>query len=91
MNGFQYAVAAWLPILIFPQTMSPTFRYGFPATFGFVIAGLIAIVAIQFLHLRDLRQGKGALPIEDVEDQASTEEDVSKSKTFVNVSEARHA
>lgn len=26
MNGFQYAVAAWLPILIFPQTMAPTFR-----------------------------------------------------------------
>lgn len=26
MNGFQYAVAAWLPILIFTQTMAPTFR-----------------------------------------------------------------
>jgi hypothetical protein len=26
MNGFQYAVAAWLPIVIFPQTMAPTFR-----------------------------------------------------------------
>lgn len=26
MNGMQYAVAAWLPILIFPQTMAPTFR-----------------------------------------------------------------
>ncbi|CAI7579065.1 unnamed protein product [Penicillium pancosmium] len=25
MNGFQYAVAAWLPIVIFPQTMAPTF------------------------------------------------------------------
>ena len=26
MNGFQYAVAAWLPIVIFPQTMAPDFR-----------------------------------------------------------------
>ncbi|KAJ4335722.1 hypothetical protein N0V95_008825 [Ascochyta clinopodiicola] len=52
MNGFQYAVAAWLPIVIFPQTMAPTFRYGFPGTFGLVIAALIAIVAIQTLHVR---------------------------------------
>lgn len=26
MNGMQYAVAAWLPIVIFPQTMAPDFR-----------------------------------------------------------------
>ena len=26
MNGMQYVVAAWLPIVIFPQTMAPTFR-----------------------------------------------------------------
>ncbi len=25
MNGMQYAVDAWLPIVIFPQTMAPTF------------------------------------------------------------------
>ncbi|CAI7671057.1 unnamed protein product [Penicillium bialowiezense] len=49
MNGFQYAVAAWLPILIFPQTMAPTFRYGFPATFGLVIAAIISVIAIQVL------------------------------------------
>ncbi|KAF1956320.1 pantothenate transporter liz1 [Byssothecium circinans] len=30
MNGFQYAVAAWLPIVIFPQTQAPTFRHGYP-------------------------------------------------------------
>ncbi|KAF8858271.1 pantothenate transporter liz1 [Acephala macrosclerotiorum] len=56
MNGMQYAVAAWLPIVIFPQTMAPTFRRGFPATFGFVIAGLIVIVGIQLLALRERRQ-----------------------------------
>lgn len=26
MNGMQYAVAAWLSIVIFPQTVSPSFR-----------------------------------------------------------------
>ena len=26
MNGMTYAVVAWLPILIFPQTMAPDFR-----------------------------------------------------------------
>lgn len=72
----QYAVAAWLPILIFPQTMSPDFRYGFPATFAFVIAGLILIVVIQLLHTREKRQGKAsgaAIEVgggEDVEEEA---------------------
>jgi MFS transporter, ACS family, pantothenate transporter len=57
MNGFQYAVAAWLPIVIFPQKMAPTFRYGFPATFGFVFAGLLLVVIIQLLHQREIRRG----------------------------------
>ncbi|KAH7052383.1 pantothenate transporter liz1 [Macrophomina phaseolina] len=57
MNGMQYAVAAWLPIVIFPQTMAPDFRYGFPATFGFVIAGIIVITGIQLLSLREQRRG----------------------------------
>lgn len=26
MNGMQYAFDAWLPIVIFPQTMAPSFR-----------------------------------------------------------------
>jgi hypothetical protein len=30
MNSFQYAVAAWLPIVIFPQTMAPSFREELP-------------------------------------------------------------
>jgi MFS transporter, ACS family, pantothenate transporter len=47
MNGLQYAVAAWLPILIFPQTEGPTFRKGFPATFAFVIAAIISVCIIQ--------------------------------------------
>lgn len=47
MNGFQYAVAAWLPILIFPQVEGPTFRKGFPSTFGFTIAAIICVCVIQ--------------------------------------------
>ncbi|KAH8807539.1 pantothenate transporter liz1 [Xylogone sp. PMI_703] len=54
MNGLQYAVAAWLPIVIFPQTEAPTFRRGFPATFGFVIAALLSIILIRYLHGREL-------------------------------------
>jgi len=29
---------------------------GFPATFGFVIAALLSILLIQFLHKRELKQ-----------------------------------
>lgn len=53
MNGFQYAVAAWLPILIFPQTEAPTFRKGFPSTFGFTIAAIICVCAIQWFATRE--------------------------------------
>ncbi|KAL6228965.1 hypothetical protein BDW75DRAFT_246156 [Aspergillus navahoensis] len=58
MNGFQYAVAAWLPIIIFPQTMAPSFRYGFPATFGLVIAAIISIIVIRLFIWRDERRAK---------------------------------
>ena len=33
---------------------------GFPATFGFVVAALLAILLIQFLHTRELKQKKAA-------------------------------
>ncbi|KAL2835402.1 pantothenate transporter liz1 [Aspergillus pseudoustus] len=58
MNGFQYAVAAWLPIVIFPQTMAPSFRYGFPGTFGLVIAAIISVIVIRLFILRDERRRK---------------------------------
>ncbi|KAJ6060700.1 hypothetical protein N7444_002554 [Penicillium canescens] len=62
MNGFQYAVAAWLPIVIFPQTMAPTFRYGFPATFGLVIAAIFGVIVIQLFVLRDSKKTKKRVP-----------------------------
>lgn len=91
MNGFQYAVAAWLPILIFPQTMAPKFRYGFPATFGFVIAGLIAIVGIQLLHNREIRRrGEHSMAIEDLNEAMLADKKIGHdSKDRVDVSRAR--
>jgi ACS family pantothenate transporter-like MFS transporter len=50
MSGFQCAVAVWLPIVIFPKTMTSTFRRGFPGSFGLVIAALISIEATQLLQ-----------------------------------------
>ncbi|KAJ5974409.1 pantothenate transporter liz1 [Penicillium waksmanii] len=44
--------------MIFPQTMAPTFKYGFPATFGLVIAAIIAVVVVQVFILRDKRKEK---------------------------------
>ncbi|EXJ77096.1 hypothetical protein A1O3_10254 [Capronia epimyces CBS 606.96] len=62
MNGFQYAVAAWLPIIIFPQTMAPTFRRGFPTTWGLVIAAIFSVIAIQLFILRDRRKAAAKRP-----------------------------
>ncbi|ESK98227.1 pantothenate transporter liz1 [Moniliophthora roreri MCA 2997] len=82
MNGFQYSVSAWLPIIIFPQTMAPDFRRGFPATFAFVIAGLITIVIIKLLVDRDARRAtlldeKASVP-GDKDSQDSKTEDVER-------------
>ncbi|KXH32763.1 pantothenate transporter liz1 [Colletotrichum simmondsii] len=44
MNGMQYAVDAWLPLVIFPQTMAPTFRK-FSETF---ILSLSTVTIIQY-------------------------------------------
>ncbi|KAF6826323.1 pantothenate transporter liz1 [Colletotrichum musicola] len=56
MNGMQYAVDAWLPIVIFPQTMAPSFRRGFPATFGFIFAAMIAVITIRLLIWREQKR-----------------------------------
>ncbi|KAF7327336.1 Pantothenate transporter Liz1 [Mycena kentingensis (nom. inval.)] len=56
MNGLQYAVAAWLPIVIFPQVEAPTLRKGSPGTFGLVIAALLVIIIIKLLADRDERR-----------------------------------
>ncbi|KAK4235656.1 putative pantothenate transporter liz1 protein [Achaetomium macrosporum] len=53
MNGMSYAILAWLPIIIFPQTMAPDFRYGFPASFGILIGAIFAVALIQFLVKRE--------------------------------------
>ncbi|KAJ6596018.1 pantothenate transporter liz1 [Mycena sp. CBHHK59/15] len=73
MNGLQYAVAAWLPIVIFPQVEAPTFRKGFPGTFGLVIAALIVIVIIKLFADRDERLARAAAG-SPADDEASTDE-----------------
>ncbi|KAJ7220334.1 pantothenate transporter liz1 [Mycena pura] len=72
MNGLQYAVAAWLPIVIFPQTEAPTFRKGFPGTFGLVIAALITIVIIKLLADRDERRVRAAGTDDEAMDDKGT-------------------
>jgi ACS family pantothenate transporter-like MFS transporter len=89
MNGFQYAVAAWLPIVIFPQTMAPTFRYGFPGTFGLVIAALIAIVAIQILHTRSSKRNGSPESQEGDEESDVSDEYTADSKGVSKATKTR--
>ncbi|KAJ7727185.1 pantothenate transporter liz1 [Mycena olivaceomarginata] len=70
----QYAVAAWLPIVIFPQVEAPTFRKGFPGTFGLVIAALIVIVIIKLFADRDERRERAALAGAADDEETSTDE-----------------
>jgi len=45
-NGLQYAMNAWIPLLVFKQTDSPSFRKGFPATFACKYFSLIFVLKI---------------------------------------------
>ncbi|KAL1407818.1 hypothetical protein Q8F55_007253 [Vanrija albida] len=67
-NGLQYAMNAWIPLLIFKQTDAPSFRKGFPTTFAFNIVALGLLVLVFFLHRRD--QARGARE-EDGEDKGA--------------------
>ncbi|EMR66286.1 putative pantothenate transporter liz1 protein [Eutypa lata UCREL1] len=90
MNGMQYAVDAWLPIVIFPQTMAPTFRRGFPATWGFVIAAIFAVILIRFLVFREQRRLKAngtsteVMAIEVTNERGCTGGDLTKHNDFKN-------
>jgi ACS family pantothenate transporter-like MFS transporter len=74
MNGMSYAILAWLPIIIFPQTMAPDFRYGFPASFGLLIAAIFAVGLIQFLVKREEKLKAANLPVTQLESGASGDE-----------------
>ncbi|KAL2873483.1 hypothetical protein SGCOL_011326 [Colletotrichum sp. CLE4] len=56
MNGLFYATNSFLPILIFPQTMAPTFERGFPSILAFALAAVVLVFVADFLHKRQLRQ-----------------------------------
>ncbi|WWC72959.1 uncharacterized protein I206_106923 [Kwoniella pini CBS 10737] len=55
--GLQYGMSAWVTILIFPQTESPSFRKGFPTTLAFVLMGLILATLVHYLYQRDIKRG----------------------------------
>ncbi|ORY61732.1 pantothenate transporter liz1 [Pseudomassariella vexata] len=86
MNGFQYAVAAWLPILIFPQVEAPDFRRGFPSTFGFVLAALICICVTQWCAVRERKAQLRAQPIVSEQTKGEESKSVESGETVV-----RHA
>jgi ACS family pantothenate transporter-like MFS transporter len=61
---------------------------GFPATFGFVIAALLAILLIQFLHTRELKQKRAAeLPDAEAADSEEGSSYGNKNKEEVDVVE----
>ncbi|PYH44658.1 uncharacterized protein BP01DRAFT_383229 [Aspergillus saccharolyticus JOP 1030-1] len=71
MNGFQYAVAAWLSIVILPQIIALSFRCGVPATFGLVMAAIISVVVIQLFIRRNERRARKQLAAREREDEAA--------------------
>ncbi|KAG4442676.1 hypothetical protein IFR05_001861 [Cadophora sp. M221] len=60
MNAMVYAIVAWLPIVIFPQTMAPSFRYGYPTSFAFNIAAIIGVVGIYLFVQWEKKKGEAA-------------------------------
>lgn len=75
MNGFQYAVAAWLPIVTFPQLDAPTFRKGFPSTFGLDIAAIICVLVTQWFVVRHARQKQLDAATSDVQSATQDSKD----------------
>jgi hypothetical protein len=39
----EHCADSFLPILIFPQTMSPSFRYGFPSILAFSLMAILLV------------------------------------------------
>jgi ACS family pantothenate transporter-like MFS transporter len=87
MNGMSYAILAWLPIIIFPQTMAPDFRYGFPASFGILIGAIFAVALIHFLVKREQKL-KAAAGLEPQLESARSRSDKKDSGEDVDVKTA---
>ncbi|PVH89465.1 pantothenate transporter liz1 [Cadophora sp. DSE1049] len=56
MNGIFYATNSFLPILIFPQTMAPDFRRGFPSILAFALMAIVFVLLADFMHKRQTKQ-----------------------------------
>ncbi|KAK3369539.1 pantothenate transporter liz1 [Lasiosphaeria ovina] len=74
MNGMSYAILAWLPIIIFPQTMAPDFRYGFPTSFGLLIGAIFAVILIHILVKREEKLKAAVSPATHLETAGSGSE-----------------
>ena len=51
-----YATNAWLPTIIYKQTDGPRFKKGFTTSFACNIIGLVLLVTIQLMWMRDRRR-----------------------------------
>ncbi|CAJ2510496.1 Uu.00g133050.m01.CDS01 [Anthostomella pinea] len=78
MNGLFYATNSFLPILIFPQTMSPRFENGYPSILAFALIAIVLVLFTDFMHKRQLRQEAEAAasipPAEVTQEMASQNE-----------------
>ncbi|KAK8844522.1 hypothetical protein IAR55_006368 [Kwoniella newhampshirensis] len=88
-NGLQYVMSAWIPLLIFKQTDSPSFRKGFPTDFAFVLISLVLLIIIKVFHARDLRGKVEAREDYDIERCPSSEDGKVKLETGYPVTEVR--
>ncbi|KAH7398107.1 pantothenate transporter liz1 [Cadophora sp. MPI-SDFR-AT-0126] len=78
MNAMVYAIVAWLPIVVFPQTMAPDFRIGYPTSWAFNIAAVIGVVAIHFLVQWERKNAEAAATVSVSIDEDLNSEGVEK-------------
>ncbi|KAI8957502.1 MFS general substrate transporter [Daldinia sp. FL1419] len=58
MNTMGYAFNAWVPLLTYPQTDSPTFRKGFISSTVLFGAQAVITATVAFMYKRDQRKNK---------------------------------
>ncbi|KAH9216454.1 hypothetical protein DL95DRAFT_407698 [Leptodontidium sp. 2 PMI_412] len=89
MNAMEYAIIAWLPIVVFPQTMAPSFFHDFniidwfnnfrllyPTSFAFNIAAIIGVVGIYlFVQWEKKKNEATAVPTASFEEDLNLKTD----------------
>lgn len=67
---------SFLPILIFPQTMAPSFRNGFPAILSFSLIAIVLVGLTEFMHRRELKQAAAQPPAEQTSELEQDEREL---------------